>query len=267
MSALISSVSTDAHFHEPMQGQRATAMTESAASLSDDRHREFQRLARLTGLLFLITYAASIPPVLTFYVPALSDPAFVLGEGLDRGISWGALLEMILIFANVASALTLYPVLRRAFPVLSLGYVAARITENAFIGVGIIAMLALNTLRLNGAAADEAALLTAGQSLVAVHDWTFRLGPGVVVGAGNGLILGYMMWKTQLVPRALSILGLVGGPAILIAGALMIFGTIEIGSTPQVIATIPEFFWELFFGLYLVIRGFNPAAVEALARR
>jgi len=238
-----------------------------AADTTPTAQRDTQRLARLTGLFFLITYAASIPPFVSMYVPALGNPAFVLGGGFDQAVSWGALLELVLIFANIATALTLYSVLKRRFPVLSLGFVTARLTESAFIGIGIVAVLALNTLRLHGvtAGADEAGLVAAGQSLVAVHDWTFRLGPGIVVGIGNGLILGYMMWKTRLVPRSLSILGLVGGPALLIAGVAVVLGIIDAGSTPQLIATIPEFFWELLLGVWLLVRGFNPQAAAALA--
>ncbi|WP_210528547.1 DUF4386 domain-containing protein [Rubellimicrobium arenae] len=221
-------------------------------------------MARLTGLLFLITYATSIPAALSLYVPALSDPTFILGGGFDRGVSWGAFLELILIIANIGSALALYPVLRRRFEVLSLGFVAARITESVFIAVGIITMLALNTLRLEAGDADEASLLVVGQSLVAIHDWTFNLGPGVVVGVGNGLILGWMLWRTRLVPRAMSVLGLIGGPALLLAGISIVFGLIEAGSTAQIIATIPEFFWELSLGIWLLVKGFSPTALAAL---
>lgn len=226
-----------------------------------------QFLARLTGLLFIITYATSIPPVLSLYVPALSDPAFILGGGFDAGISWRALLEMLLIAANIGTAIALYPVLRKQSEVLSIGFLAARLTESGFILVGIVALMALNTLRLHAGSADEAALLVAGQTLVAVHDWTFRLGPGVVVGVGNGMILGYLMWKSRLVPRSLSILGLLGGPALLVAGTAILFGVIEIGSVPQIIATVPEFFWELSLGIWLLARGFNAAALTALDER
>jgi hypothetical protein len=232
-----------------------------------DRSRRFQRLARMTGVLFLITYATSIPPVLSLYVPALSDPAFVLGGGFDRGVSWGALLELVLILANIGSALALYPVLRRRLEILSLGFVAARIMESAFIAVGVLALMALNTLRLQVGDADPATLAVVGQALVAVHDWTFRLGPGVVVGVGNGVILGWMMWRTRLVPRALSGLGLIGGPALLVAGIGILFGAIEVGSTAQVVATIPEFLWELGFGLWLVVRGFDLKALDDLNDR
>ena len=87
---------------------------------------------------------------------------------------------------------------------------------------------------------------------------------GVVVGVGNGLILGWLMWKTRLVPRALSILGLIGGPALLIAGAAMMFGVTEIGAPAQILATMPEFFWELSFGIWLLVKGFDPKALAAL---
>lgn len=247
--------------HNAKAGRSAARQAESALR---DTQRDTQRLARLTGLMFLATYATSIPPVLSLYVPALSDPAFVLAGGFDQGISWGALLELLLIVANIATALALYPVLRRRFPSLSLGFVSARIMESAFIAMGIIALLALNTLRLNAGDADQGTLVVVGQALVAVHDWTFRLGPGVVVGVGNGLILGYMMWKTRLIPRGLSVLGLIGGPALLMASAGVLFGTVESGGVFQGLATVPEFLWELVFGFWLLIKGFNPAAVAAL---
>ena len=109
-----------------MSAQAVAPASKSVASTSVS-HKDAQRLGRLTGLMFLVTYATSIPPVLSFYVPALTDPAFVLGGGFDVNVSWGALLELLLIVANIASALTLYPVLKRRFPVLSLGYVAARL--------------------------------------------------------------------------------------------------------------------------------------------
>lgn len=252
-------MSTIASTYTPAGGTAARPAATARAGQKDT-----QLLARLTGLFFLITYAASIPPFVALYVPAVSDPAFVLGGVFDQGVAWGALLELVLILANAATTLTLYPVLKRRFPVLSLSFVAARLTENAFIAVGIVAILALNTLRLQGAGGDEVALMAAGQSLVAVHDWTFRLGPGFVVGIGNGLILGYMMWTSRLVPRALSILGLIGGPALFIWGAAVVLGVIEAGSIWQVIATVPEFFWELGLGLWLLIRGFSPSAVTAL---
>jgi len=238
-----------------------TATTSGRREAADT---DAQRLGRLTGLFFLLTYATSIPPVLSLYVPALSDPAFVLGGAPDIGLTWGAILEMLLIIANIATAVTIYPVLRRRFPVLSLAFVSARLTESMFIAMGIVAVLTLGSLRAEGAAADAAAWSAIGQGLVAVHEWTFRLGPGVVVGFGNGIILGYMMWKSRLVPRSLSILGLIGGPALLASSAAVILGYAEIGSPIQGLLVAPEFLWELLLGIWLLARGFAPAALARL---
>lgn len=231
---------------------------------ADAYEREAQRLARLTGFLFLVTYATSIPAFFVFYAPALSDPEFVIGEGFSRSIAVGAILEMVLIAANVGTALALYPVLRRSFGILAPAFIAARTIESVFIAVGIVALMALNTLRAEPTGGDPTAVTVVGAALVAVHDWTFRLGPGVVVGVGNGLILGWMFWKTRLVPRVMSVLGLIGGPALLVAGVAVMLGEIEAGSTAQAIATIPEFFWELSLGLWLLIRGFDRAALQRL---
>lgn len=223
-----------------------------------------QLLARLTGVLFLITYATSIPPVFAFYAPALSNPAYVLSGGADIGVSWGALLEVLLILANVGTALALFPILKRQNEVLALGFVTARLVESGFIAVGLLSLLALGTLRLEAAGADSGALLVVGKSLVAIHDWTFLLGPGFIVGIGNGLMLGYLMYTSRLVPRAMSVLGLVGGPVLCIAGIAVLLGIIEQGSMWQLIATVPEFFWELSLGIWLTVKGFNPGALAAL---
>jgi hypothetical protein len=224
-----------------------------------------QLLARWTGVLFLITFATSIPAVFSFYAPALSDPAYILGAGADPGLSWGALLELLLIISNIGTAVLLFPVLKQQNEVLALGYVTARIVESGFIAVGILSLLALGTLRLEAASADDETLLLVGKSLVAIHDWTFLLGPGFVVGVGNGLMLGYLMYTSRLVPRAMAVLGLVAGPVLCAAGVAVLFGAIEPGSMWQVIATVPEFFWELSLGIWLMLKGFNPSAVAALA--
>lgn len=223
-----------------------------------------QFLARLTGLFFIITFVTSIPAVAVFYVPALHDPAYVAAGGADPGLAWGALLELLLIIANIGTAIALFPVLKRQDEALALGYVTARLVECGFIAVGILALLTLATLRLEAAGADAGTLQLVGRALTALHDWTFRLGPGFVVGVGNGLILGYLMWTSRLVPRAMSVLGLVGGPLIIISGIAVLFGVIQPASVWQVVATVPEFFWELSLGIWLLWKGFDPEALAAL---
>jgi hypothetical protein len=227
-----------------------------------------QQIARVTGVLFLITYITSIPPVLFLYGPLLDDPRYILGGGAaDNGASLGAFLELILIIANIGTAVVLYPVVKRVNEILALGFVAARVVESAFIAVGILSVLSLMTLRQEVAAgADADSLLAVGASLVALHDWTFLLGPGFVVGVGNGLILGYLMYTSRLVPRGMAILGLIAGPVLIARFVGILFGVFEPGSALGGLMVVPEFLWELALGIWLTVRGFNPSALASLLR-
>jgi len=216
-----------------------------------------QKRARVFGVLYLVTYVTSIPALL-LYEPALRHPvAFIAGEGNVNKIYLGALLELLLIFANIGTAVVIFPIVRRQFEELSLGYVTARIVECTFILVGIVAMLGIATLQQENAGAAEG---TVAYTLAAIKDWTFLLGPGWIVGLGNGLILGYMMYRTALVPRWATWFGLVGGPLIIISGTVVMFGGDHGGGSFQGLATIPEFLWELFLGVYCTIWGFRREA-------
>jgi len=228
--------------------------------------QSLRKTALVAGVLFVITFVASIPAVL-LYGPVLSDPTYVIGPGADGRVALGALLEAITVIANVGTAVVLFPILRRQDEAIALGYVAARLIEGTFIVVGIVSLLAVVTLRQDLAGSvgvDKAALVSAGRSLVAVHDWTFLFGPGFLgSGFGNGILLGYLMYRSNLVPRGMALLGLVGGPLVCLSAVAVVFGVIDAGSTWQGIATIPEILWEASLGLYLIFRGFLPSPITA----
>ncbi len=214
--------------------------------------------------MYLITFFTGIPAYF-FYVPVLEDPRYIVGAGADNSVAFGAFLELILIIANIGTAVVLYPILKRQNEILILGYVTARVMECVFIAVGIISLLTVVALRQEAAAgADAASLLTAGKSLVALHEWTRLLGPGFMVGVGNGLILGYLMYTSRLVPRGMAVLGLVGGPLVIASGIGVLLGVIERDGVVQILATIPEFFWELLLGIWPIVSGFNPSALARL---
>ena len=217
----------------------------------------------VVGVLFVITYITSIAAKFAFYPPFLDNADYIVGDGEDTRVLWGAFAEMILIIANIGTAVALYPVLKRRFPALSLGFVTARVMESVFIAVGILCVVTLVTMRqdFSGADGGETALATTSHALVALQEWTFNLGPGFVVGVGNGILLGYMMYRTGLVPRGMAMLGLVGGPLVVLSGTAVILGVIEAGSAAQTLACMPEFFWELSFGIYLIVKGFKPSPI------
>ena len=219
-----------------------------------------QKRARWFGVLYLITFVTSIPALLLYETVLRHPVSYIAGAGHDKQVLFGALLELLLIIANIGTAVVIFPIVRRQNEELALGYVTARLFECTFILVGIVSVLGIVTLRNQVAGASEG---TVAYTLAAIKDWTFLLGPGWVVGWGNGLILGYLMYRSELVPRRAAWLGLVGGPLIIIPGTAIMLGGNHPGNglhSLQGIATAPEFLWELFLGLYCTFKGFRPSS-------
>jgi hypothetical protein len=222
-----------------------------------------RKTALITGVLFLITIVFSIPGAL-LYGPLLNDPNYILGPGADTQVALGAFFEIIVAIANIGTAVTLFPILRRQNEGVALGYVASRVVESTIIAIGIISVLSVVTLRQDfatRASADAGSFLAAGTALVALHGWTFLLGPGLLAGFGNGLLLGYLMYRSGLVPRQMALLGLIGGPLVSASGIAVLFGLYDQVSVWSGIATIPEFLWEATLGIYLIVKGFRSAPI------
>jgi len=216
--------------------------------------------ASLFGWLFIATFVLSIPAYFIFYAPIQDEPGYITGAGADESliVGLGAVSEVLLIVANVGTATVLYRIIKRQSETGAISYVSARIVEGIFIGIGVIAILTFLFLREESPAIGDAAL---GQLLLGVYDRAFLVGPGFFAGLANGVILGYLMLKSGLVPRGMTYLGLIGGPLIMLSGAAIMLGLIERGDTLQGIATIPEFFWELSLGIYCVVKGFRPSPI------
>jgi hypothetical protein len=211
------------------------------------------------GVFYLITFASSIPSWF-FLQPVLSDPNYVLGPGADTQVAFGALLDVVTAFAGIGCAVALYAVIRRAHHNLALGYVTTRLMEGAVIMVGVLAELAVVTLRQGGTAGtDAASMVAAGRSLIAVHDWSFLFGPGLMPVL-NALMLATLLYRARLVPRLIPALGLIGAPLLAASTLGTMFGVNDTQSAFTGIATMPIFFWELSVGLWMTFKGFNPAA-------
>jgi hypothetical protein len=222
-----------------------------------------RKTARVAGVLFLITFVTSIPALLLYH-PVLHDANYIVGAGADTRVIFGALLEILLAIAGIGTAVVLFPILKRQDESLALGYVASRVLESTIIVVGLISLLSVITLRQKYAGvsgADSASLIIAGRSLVAFHNWTFLLGPAFCAGIGNGMLLGYLMYRSGLVPRRMTYLGLIGGPLVFASAIATLFGAYTQTSSWSGLATVPEFLWELSLGIWLVVKGFNPSPI------
>jgi hypothetical protein len=221
-----------------------------------------RKIATLTGWLMVVTFVTSIPAYFIFYAPVRNNPDAITGAGADptASVALGVVLELILIIANIGTAVVPYALFRRYSEGLALGYVAARIVEAIFIAIGIISLLTFLFMRQEGTAGTDAAM---GEAFVAIYDRAFLIGPGFFAGVANGMILGYLMYRSGLVPRGLAMLGLIGGPLVVASGIAVMFDVIDRGSPVQGVATIPEAVWELSFGIYLIVKGFRPSPILA----
>jgi hypothetical protein len=221
-----------------------------------------RRTASVFGWLFIATFVLSIPAFFIFYAPVLDTPEYITGAGADQNtiVGLGAVCEVLLIIANVGTAVVIFPILKRFSETGAIAYVCARLVEAMFIAIGIISILAILFLREDTPGISDSAL---GQLLNAMYDRAFLVGPGFFAGVANGIILGYLMYRTGLVPRGMAMLGLIGGPLLVLSAIAIMLGLAERGGALQGIATIPEFFWELSLGIYCVVKGFRSTAIPA----
>jgi Domain of unknown function (DUF4386) len=246
------------------------AVATAEPTILDGRHtRRVKNVGRVFGWFFLATFFTSIPAYFIGYERILDDPGLITGSGADptAGVATAATLEVFLIIANVATAVIAYPILKRESEIGAVGYVSARLVEGIFIAIGIVSALAFLLMRQEGTAVSDP---VPGEAFVAVYYRAFLLGPGFMAGLANGVILGYLMFRSGLVPRGMAVLGLIGGPLVMATGIAVMFDAIERGGAVQTIATAPEFFWELSLSIYCIVKGFRTSSpiltTEAVTR-
>lgn len=220
-------------------------------------------LAAVAGALYLVTFVSSIPAALLLG-PVLTDPGYIVGAGVDGQIALANVLDLVNALACIGTAVAVFPVIRRVAEAPALGFVTTRLFEAAVIVIGVVALFAVITLRTPDATgADAATLTTVGAALVAVRDWTFLIGPGLMPGF-NALLFGAVLYRSRLVPRVIPLLGLIGGPLLISSAVGVMLGINALGSPWSVIATVPIFLWELSVGVWMLVRGFRRPALDAL---
>jgi hypothetical protein len=223
-----------------------------------------RKTALAAGLLYLATFVFSIP-ALGFYDGVLNNPDFVLGAGDDGGVLWGGLFEVITALTGIGTAVVLYSVIRRHGRSGAIGFVASRTLEAAAIFVGVMSLLAVYTLRQDLAGTDPAGLTTTAQALVALHDWSFLLGPGVMAVI-NALCLATVLYRSRLVPRIIPTIGLIGAPLLLASDIATLFGAWEQISGPALVFALPIAAWEFSLGVWLTVKGFRtPVSTDSPA--
>lgn len=225
-----------------------------------------RRIAAVAGALYLVTFLSSIPAYFLIS-PVLTDPAYIVSAGADTQVLLGSILDLVNALACIGTAVALFPLLRRVHESAALGFVTTRLYEAAIIIVGVLSLFTVVSLRNPDATGSEAGTLTLiGEALVTLRDWTFVFGPGFIP-ALNALLFGYLLYRSRLVPRIIPVIGLMGAPLLACSTIGTMLGVNHEGSVWTVIGTVPIFVWELSVGLWMLLRGFNAAAVTGVLER
>lgn len=208
----------------------------------------------LAGVFYLLTFV-SIPTLSLF--KAMHEPGFMLGNDRDSPAIIGSILEVIVALSGIATAVILYPVLKKQNKVAALGLVAVRILEAGTIFLGVVFIQAVTSLHQHGAGIES---MTIGQTLVTLYDRTFIIGQSLLP-AFNDLLLGYLFFKSRLIPRWLSVIGMIGAFPLIGADLALQFGLIGREDAIGGIAAIPVAFFEFSVGVYLTFWGFKPSNI------
>jgi hypothetical protein len=223
-----------------------------------------RRISLVAGIFFLLTFVHVA--ILPLYNVILTDSNFILGAGSVAAVRLGAVCDLTTALCGGATGVILFQVLRRQQLGFALGYVGVRIFESVMIMVGTLCLLGIVALRQDhaGATGTDASTLSAiGDALVAVRNWTFFFGPGVCAGLGNGVLLGYLMLRSGLVPRNMALLGVIGGPLSLVGLTFVLFGVWTQDAPIQFLFTLGEIAWEMSLSIYLIVRGFKASPITA----
>src|SRR3989475_4288696 len=215
-----------------------------------------RKTALVAGVLYLLTFVSI--PTLFIYGPVKSAN-YIIGAGPDTSAIIGGILEIIVALAGIGTAVVLFPVLKRQNEAAALGLVAARILESGTIFVGVAFLLSIVTLRQAGVGA---AGLVTGHALVVLYDRIFLLGQSFMPAICD-LLLGILLYQSRLVPRGLSLIGIVGAPILLAGYIAVMFGLIGQHAPLALLSALPVALFEFSLGVWLVVKGFKPSPITA----
>jgi len=225
-------------------------------------------IAIIVGALYIL---AAVTAIIGFilYQPILTDPEYIIkGSANETQVIWGAVNELILAFSVIGTSVMMYPIVNKENENIAIGYVCFRLLEAILIIIGIISILSIVTLSQEfetATAPNVSCYLTAGKSLVILHNWTFLLGPNLALGPST-LMMSYFLYDTKLVPRFISVMGLVGGTLILACALLVMFGIFLQVSAWGVVFAMPVFAYEMSLAVWLIVKGFNSSEVYSSFR-
>lgn len=202
------------------------------------------------GLFYILTFVSI--PTLSLYAPVHAS-GYLTSTASDNGVIIGGILEIIVALAGIATAVILYPVLLKQNKTLAAGLVASRILEASTMFAGVAFLSAAVTLHQSNSGTEAT---VTSHALVALYDRIFMVGQGFIP-AINDLLLGILLFKSGLVPRSLSLIGITGAFPLIAGFIAVMFGFTDRLSSWSALSAVPVAVFEFSLGVYLVAKGFK----------
>ena len=222
-----------------------------------------KKTAIIVGVLFLTATATFMIGDSLLIESILDDPDYLINvsENITQVII-GVLIAFIDGIAIVGIAVFMFPILKKHNEPIALGYFGLRVVEFAIILVYLICPLLLIDLSqeyVKAGAPDASYFQTSGTLFLAVRYWTLQM-----IYIFNGLLtlmLSYLLYKSKLVPRFISVWGFIGYALLLPGTLLSMFGHIDMLGI-LIIFAIGGLF-EILLPIWLFVKGFNSSAIDS----
>ncbi len=224
---------------------------------------KYRKTASVVGAVYLAGFVVGI--VGNIMIKSILDAPNHLSiiSASSMTVAIGAILWLLAVIGDAGHGVLMFPVLKQHSERMAIGYLAFRIVDAVFIAVMVLFMLIqipLGSEYLKTAAAAASFLQALSAVSAQASQYAYEIGMSAL--GASGLILCYTLYKAKLVPGWLAIWGLVGYATILVGMLSAVMGS-GLGD----FSSIPGGLWEVFIGVWLIVKGFSSSAVASLAAR
>jgi hypothetical protein len=227
----------------------------------------YRNTAIIVGILFITATVTSILSSV-FLGSTLAVPISISAINANsNNVIIAVILELIAALSAFGTAVMLFPILKKYTEGLAIAYVGLRLFENAFYILGAVSLLVLLTISQQNITVINVSYLLLSNLVLALHDWSLAIGTVFIFGIGS-LTLNYVLYQSKLVPRWISLWGLIGAALVILYGLIGIFSlNPNMISSILTILVLPIAIQEMVFAVWLIVKGFNPSALATRSEK
>lgn len=216
----------------------------------------YRNTARIVGAMYLAGFVVGISGIVLIQsiLGAPDHLATLPANSMLLAIS--AVLWLMAAAWDAAHGVLMFPILKQHSERIAVGYLGFRIMDGLLIAIMVLFVLVqipIASEYLNAGASDASYLQALSNVFMQAQLDAYNI--AMTTLGISGLILCYSFYRTKLVPRILAVWGLVGYAVILCGSVVEVMGFNLLS-----IHAIPGGLWEMFIGVWLIVKGFNPSA-------